>query len=53
MVTAYPALTGRRLWRELRERGYVGGYTVITDLLRLRPTPLPAFEVRFEMLPGD
>ena len=45
-VTAYPS---QRLWRELRERGYTGGYTAVTDLLReLRPTPLPAFEVRFE-----
>jgi transposase len=50
-VTAYPGLTGQRLWRELRERGYAGGYTAVTDLLReLRPRPLPAFEVRFEKL---
>jgi transposase len=27
-VTAYPRLTGQRLFRELRERGYEGGYTV-------------------------
>ena len=41
-VAAYPGLTGRRLWRELRERGYQGGYTVVTDVLRdLRPVPLP------------
>src|ERR1700758_4075315 len=33
-VTAYPALTGRRLFRELRERGYEGGYTAVTDVLR-------------------
>ena len=53
-VTAYPGLTGQRLWRELRERGYTGGYTAVTDLLReLRPMPLPAFEVRFETPPGD
>jgi transposase len=53
-VTAYPGLTGQRLWRELRDRGYAGGYTAITDLLReLRPTHLPAFEVRFETPPGD
>ena len=53
-VTAYPGLTGRRLWRELRERGYAGGYTAVTDVLReLRPTPLPGFEVRFETPPGD
>ena len=23
-LAAYPGLTGRRLWRELKERGYVG-----------------------------
>ena len=53
-VTAYPGLTGRRLLRECRERGYEGGYTAITDVLRdLRPARLPAFEVRFETPPGD
>jgi transposase len=52
-VAAYPSLTGRRLWRELRELGYEGGYTAVTDLLReIRPAPLPAFEVRFETPPG-
>src|SRR5262249_59435311 len=51
---AYPGLTGRRLWRELRERGYEGGDTAVTDVLRdIRPAPLPAFEVRFETPPGD
>ena len=53
-VTAYPGLTGRRLLRECRERGYGGGYTAITDVLReLRRARLPAFEVRFETPPGD
>jgi transposase len=48
-VMAYPGLTGRRLWRELRERGYRAGYTAVTDQLRqLRPAPLAPFEVRFE-----
>ena len=53
-ATAYPGLTGRRLLRELRERGYQGGYTAVTDVLReLRPAPLPTFEIRFETPPGD
>ena len=53
-VVAYPGLTGRRLLRELRDRGYEGGYTAVTDVLRdLRPARLPAFEVRFETPPGD
>ena len=30
-VTAYPGLTGRRLLRECRERGYEGGYTAVTE----------------------
>jgi transposase len=37
-LVAFPALTSRRLWRELKERGYPGGYTAITDLLRDLPT---------------
>ena len=53
-VTAYPGLTGRRLLRETRERGYAGGYTTVTDMLRqIRPGPLPRFEVRFETPPGE
>jgi transposase len=53
-VQAWPGLTGRRLFRELRERGYRGGYTAVTDALReLRPPPTPVFEVRFETPPGD
>jgi transposase len=53
-LVAFPALTGRRLWRELKERGYPGGYTAITDLLRdLRPPRTTGFEVRFETPPGE
>ena len=44
-----PGLTGKRLWRELKERGYQGGYSAVTDALReLRPPRGAAFEVRFE-----
>src|SRR6266700_3058304 len=51
---ACDGLTGRRLWRELGERGYQGGYTAVTDVLRdIRPASLPTFEVRFETPPGD
>jgi transposase len=53
-VNAYPGLTGARLLRELRERGYQGGYTAVTDFLRdVRPVPDPHFEVRFETPPGE
>jgi transposase len=52
-ASTYPGLTGRRLLRELRERGYEGGYTAVTDILReLRPARLPTFEIRFETPPG-
>jgi transposase len=41
------------LHRELRELGYCGGYTILTDLLReLRPSDRSAYEVRFETPPG-
>ena len=53
-VTAYPALTGRRLFREIRKLGYSGGYTAVTDFLRdVRPEPERGFEVRFETPPGE
>ena len=52
-VTAYPELTGSRLYRELRDLGYAGGYTTIKDFLRsIRPSPAVGFEIRFETPPG-
>jgi len=37
-LAAFPQLTGRRLHRELRELGYTGGYSILTDFLRdIRP----------------
>jgi transposase len=52
-VTAFPELTGRRLHRELRELGYTGSYSVLTDFLRdIRPPAAPEFERRFETPPG-
>ena len=53
-VKAYPGLTGARLLRELKELGYPGGYTAVTDFLRdVRPRSAPGFEVRFETAPGE
>jgi len=52
-LAAFPQLTGRRLHRELRDLGYSGGYTILTDLLReIRPNEVSPFEVRFETPPG-
>ena len=52
-LAAVPQLSGRRLHRELRELGYTGGYSILTDFVRdVRPAAPPAFEVRFETPPG-
>jgi transposase len=53
-LAAVPELTGCRLHREIRERGYCGGYTAVTDLLReVRPVAPAGFEVRFETPAGE
>lgn len=50
---SYPGLTAVRLWRELRERGFGGGYTGVKRAVQdLRPDPVQPFEVRFETPPG-
>ena len=37
-VAAFPELTGRRLWREVRDLGFTGDYTTVTGFLRdVRP----------------
>ena len=52
-VAAFPELTGRRLWREVRDLGFTGDYTTVTGFLRdVRPAATPAFERRFETAPG-
>jgi transposase len=52
-VAAYPDLTGRRLYREIRDLGYAGGYTGVKDFLRtVRPREPAGFERRFETPPG-
>lgn len=52
-LDAYPGLTAQRLWREIRERGYPGGYSMVRDFVRgIRPRQVPDFEVRFETPPG-
>jgi hypothetical protein len=43
-LTAFPGLTAVRLWRELRERGYAGGYTAVKRAVRdIRPDPITPF----------
>jgi len=53
-LLAFPGLSAVRLWRELRERGFVGGYTAVKRAVRgLRPDPIKVFEMRFETPPGE
>lgn len=33
-ISHYPELSGARLLREIREMGYTGGYSLVTDYLR-------------------
>lgn len=52
-VLSFPDLSGARLLREIRELGYEGGYTAVTDFLReVRPPRQLQFERRFETPPG-
>ena len=52
-VAAWPELSGVRLLREVRERGYAGGVTQLNDFLRaVRPPVVAPFEVRFETPAG-
>src|SRR3954471_17673400 len=53
-LAAYPGLTAVRLWRELGERGFTGGYTAVKRAVHgLRPEPVQPFEVRFDTPPGQ
>ena len=53
-VTRFPDQTGQRLWREIRELGFTGRYSTVSEFLRdIRPAAEPAlFERRFETPPG-
>lgn len=53
-VTRFPDLTGQRLWREIRELGFSGAYSTVTEFLRdVRPPSEPVlFERRFETPPA-
>jgi transposase len=53
-LAAYPALTAVRLWRELSERGFTGGYTAVKRAVQeVRPDRPRRFEIRFETPPGE
>jgi transposase len=53
-LTAFPGLTARRLFREAKEHGFAGGYSVVRDRVRdLRPAGGAGYEVRFETPAGE
>ena len=53
-LAAYPGLSAVRLLRELRERGFDGGYTAVKRAVQeIRPERERRFEVRFETPPGE
>ena len=53
MACRLSGLTAVRLWREMRERGYAGGYTAVKRAVRdIRPDRVTPF-LRFETPPGE
>ncbi|MEY8880952.1 IS21 family transposase, partial [Donghicola sp. XS_ASV15] len=53
-VTQFPGLSGRRLFREIKELGYEGSYSTVKGFLReIRPPAQTPFERRFETPPGQ
>ena len=53
-LAVYPGLSAARLLRELRERGFGGGYTAVKRAVQeIRPERERRFEVRFETPPGE
>lgn len=52
-LSAWPGLSARRLHREIKEMGFEGAYSTLTEYLRLiRPTAPRRFERRFETPAG-
>jgi transposase len=53
-VMAWPDLSAKRLFREIKEQGYRGGYSAVTACLReVRPPSVQLYERRYETPPGQ
>jgi transposase len=53
-LAAYPGLIAVRLWREFKERGFAGGWSVVRHRVReLRASRRAGFDVRFEAPAGE
>ena len=49
----YPQLTTKRLLREIQQRGYKGGYSILADYVHsVRPAAEADYEIRYETAPG-
>jgi transposase len=53
LLARYPKITVQRIWEELRDRGYRGGYSILCErVAQLRPRPQTPWIERFETGPG-
>ena len=53
LFARHPEITARRIYEELRQIGYTGGYTILSERVRqMRPRPVVAPVRRFETAPG-
>ena len=52
-LAEYPQLSSTRLWEEIQEKGYLGGYTTVKSFVReIKLTHRVIAEYRFETKPG-
>jgi len=52
-INEYPLLSGKKIYRDIQERGYSGCYSVVTDYLRsIRDLKKPLAVYRYETKPG-
>lgn len=49
----YPQLSTKRLLRDIQQRGYCGGYSILAEYVSsIRPAAEVDYEIRFETAPG-